>query len=372
MVLPTKWLSRQTQKNSVVFLVVVFSFILLVNYRHHFDTKVPDDNVWENLVESEIPNIVHYIHILPPPPPNDVGKRLLLEFEFRQFISFYSAYLYLRPDKIYVHTNAPPESIARARHSPNQWTYAIANLPVVEFRHVEAPTHTTAGKQLKELAHQADFVRTGVLKKMGGIYMDEDIYLLKDLSELRFAGFNNVVGREHRGGINNGMILSIPESDLVAAFDSLQDRVFDGGWSTHSIGLFTRLVSEFAARDYEVLIMDQQAFFPLDWETGIDIIYKMHEDEVPASAAESKDIHRFNLTTFVDSFQYRTPPTWHHKWDVSYALHGFNHILWDRQHLFGPYGRISLGYVLARNSNFARAVFPAIKHALDNGVIKIS
>lgn len=37
--------------------------------------------------------------------------------------------------------------------------------------------------------------------------------------------------------------------------------------------------------------------------------------------------------------------------------------------MFGKFGGITLEYVLAQNNNFARAVYPAVKHALDNGII---
>ena len=37
--------------------------------------------------------------------------------------------------------------------------------------------------------------------------------------------------------------------------------------------------------------------------------------------------------------------------------------------LFDEYKGISLDYVLARNSNFARAVYPAVKDALDSGFL---
>ena len=221
-------------------------------------------------------------------------------------------------------------------------------------------------------------MRTEVLKRWGGIYMDEDIYVLKDLSDLRYSGFHNVVGKEWHGLINNGMILSVPESELITAFNALQDRVFDGGWSTHGVELLSRIVSQFAMREYQVLILEQSAFFPLDWDKGIDVLYKMHEDDggpEPETPLENAD--PFNVTTFIQSFQYGKPrASWHYDWRTSYAVHGWNHNLWETRNLFGKYGRgvrgITLGYVLERNSNFARAVYPAVKHALENGVIKIS
>jgi hypothetical protein len=357
---------------AVMVLVGCYAIINQLSHSHTLKVTKEPPSPWKPPSRSEIPNIIHYIHVLPPPEDNAARNRSL-EFEFPQFISFYSAHLYLQPEKIYIHTNAAPESIEEARQSLNQWTYAIANLPTVEFRYEEAPTETTTGWYLEALAHRADFMRTRVLKRMGGIYLDEDIYILKDLTPLRLAGFHNVVGRQYMGGINNGMILSTPASALITAFDALQNDAFDGQWATHSIDLLTRLVSDFAPRHYEVLVMEQDAFFPLDWETGVDVLYGLHGDEEPENEPEPENPHSFNSTTYIaDPLASRLQPTWACNWSVSYALHGWKSALVHRGHLFGKYGGISLGYVLARDSNFARAVYPAVKHALDNGVIKIS
>jgi hypothetical protein len=44
--------------------------------------------------------------------------------------------------------------------------------------------------------HQSDFVRTRVMKRLGGIYLDEDAYVVRDVVSLRQAGFRNVVGKQ--------------------------------------------------------------------------------------------------------------------------------------------------------------------------------
>ena len=39
--------------------------------------------------------------------------------------------------------------------------------------------------------------------------------------------------------------------------------------------------------------------------------------------------------------------------------------------IFGKFKDVTPEYVLAQNSNFARAVYPAVKHAMDNGVLDL-
>ncbi len=57
-------------------------------------------------------------------------------------------------------------------------------------------------------------------------------------------------------------------------------------------------------------------------------------------------------------------------------LHGWTSAIKDNfdgdentRELFGEYKGISLDYVLARKSNFAIAVYPAVKDALDRGFL---
>src|SRR5579862_2317354 len=60
------------------------------------------------LLPQEIPNIVHFVHLLSPPTRSNPEPHL--NFEFSHFIAIYSAYIYLRPDVIYIHTDADADS----------------------------------------------------------------------------------------------------------------------------------------------------------------------------------------------------------------------------------------------------------------------
>lgn len=202
------------------------------------------------------------------------------------------------------------------------------------------------------------------MKKWGGIYLDEDAYILKDLAGLRLSGYHHIVGRQMNGAIACGMWLSIPQSDLVTAYHALQDVVFNGSWSTHSVDLFTRVALEFSARENEVLILEQDAFFPLGWNSWhFKALYEVHDDDDPEITSSS------NVEEFVRSFKMDYPATWVQDRRSSYVLHGFNSGIRHYRSLFREFDGITVDYVLARKSNFARAVYPAVKHAIDNGVI---
>jgi hypothetical protein len=355
-----------------VALLAVISFLCLSafylwSYVSNTETSGPswDDEsntsppLQDILPPPDIPNIVHFVHIVHTHATNNP-----LEFDFHQFIAIYSAYYYLRPDTIYIHTNTDPKVVKRAKQSPSKWTRVIANLPPVVFNYEYSPNETTSGKPIVKLPNQSDFVRTRVMEKWGGIYLDEDAYIIKNLGSLRRAGYRNVVGRQYLGAIACGMWLSVPRSDLVTAYHALQDIVFNGTWSTHSVDLFTRVALEYSGKEKEVLILEEDAFFPLGWMSAhFNTLYQVHDGEYTEPSSSS------NVASFIQSFKMDLPKTWVRDWRNSYAVHGFNSGLHMYKSYFGAYGGITVAYVVARNSNFARAVYPAVKHAIDNGVI---
>lgn len=157
---------------------------------------------------------------------------------------------------------------------------------------------------------------------------------------------------------------------MVSAVDSVFNPV---RWALHATDLLTTLAQDFQLPDNQVLILPQDAFFPFNWR-GDDLtnIYQVHE-ELGLSPANNKDSE--DLPEYVKDFHLYGPKTWQKDWRASYVLHGWTSgirgELSDQQRaiMFGKFGDITLDYVLAKNSNFALAVYPAVKHALDNGVL---
>ena len=75
------------------------------------------------------------------------------------------------------------------KRSTSPWTKAVSKLPKVKFSLQTPPDHTTSGVAIPKLPNQSAFVRTGILREYGGIYLDEDAYVLRDLAPLRRMGF---------------------------------------------------------------------------------------------------------------------------------------------------------------------------------------
>lgn len=322
-----------------------------------------------------VPNIVHFVHLVNPSQPE--GGLLTFDFEFRHFIAIYSASHYLKPETIYIHTNVEYDVVQKEMTTAtNPYTQAIGKLPGLKFVHCTPPTNTTTGKTIVALPNMSDFVRTDALIKFGGIFLDEDAYVLRDLKPLRSTGFENVIGRQLGGQICPAVLLSTRDNKLMQAYHALQDVIFDGGWATHATNLLTTLAQDFSPADNQVLVLPQDSFFPSSWlKEDLMALYSVHEDvgEPVVNNHPTSDI-----TDFIKNFQLNPPNTWQTDWRLSYTLHGWTSALFgsvtplsadEIKTIFGPFDGISLDYVLAQNSNFARAVYPAVQHALTNGFL---
>ena len=58
---------------------------------------------------------------------------------------------------------------------------------------------------------------------------------------------------------------------------------------------------------------------------------------------------------------------WEADYSSTYALHAFRST--DHSVPINNFDGITMEYVLARQSNFARAVYPAIRHAIEAGIV---
>lgn len=324
-------------------------------------------------LEGPISSIVHYVWLLKDP------KVFRLEFKF--FISVYSTHLYLKPDMIYIHTDASREMFIDARIRGDEWTRRVLGIPNVVHHYVPAPLRTEKGVAITHLEHKADFLRTEALIKFGGIYLDSDAIPLRSMSSLRHAGFANIVGgavalkMKHTGFINNGVMMSVAGSSLMKIYLRTAQEYFDGVWATASVFVLTDLVDKMGNIEGEVLVLGEKAFAPMSWEREDQIrLFKPHL-RPPTTISVPKTLDHGSLDTCQEKYEWlrwmealgTRKEDWEIDFSSSYVLHAFDDEVgsigagWD--------GKITLDYVLARRSNYARAVFPAISHAIDAGVI---
>ena len=367
---------------ALVSLLLIFQLLPDGFNTKSFHISSPKDSEQSTLKNTEgsckgsatIPNIVHFVHLVKPSP------NPTFEFPFRQFIAIYSAWYYLQPETINIYTNVDEHLIEETiKRSTSPWTKAVSKLPKVKVSHQTPPDHTTSGEAIPKLPNQSDFVRTGILREFGGIYLDEDAYVLRDLAPLRRMGFQNVVGYQLNGQICPAVILSTPGNKLMEWYHALQHKAINPNrWALHATDLLSTLAMDFQEPSDQVLVLPHNTFFPYDWR-GNDLkpIYQVHDKDLDAPDAVTNKGTQ-NLTEYSENFHLygpEAPESWKTDLRSSYVLHGWTSGIetefndQERDAMFRKFGGITPDFVLAQSSNFARAVYPAFKHALDNGVL---
>ncbi|KAL2752032.1 glycosyltransferase family 32 protein [Sodiomyces alcalophilus JCM 7366] len=313
-----------------------------------------------------IPNQVHFVYVLADPAA-DFGLR------FSHYLSIYAAWRHWNPEKMYLHTNAHASSVDRATNGTSgKWDGLIFNMPGLEVRHAEVPTHADNGREIQDLEHKSDFVRVKAVRELGGVYIDWDVHALRDVRVLRESGFRAVAGRQLGGQVNSGVFMSVAGGKLMALWEEGMHEAYTGGWTTHSNEVITKFAERLVAEPGEALIMEREAFAPGSWNAeDNDMLFAVHED-VPSNLANVTQGDA--LPGFDEGFADRwerpgDSPSWERDWPRSYMLHAFS------PHRFGHkvtgFKHITPRYVLERRSNFARAVYPIAREMYNEGIIEI-
>lgn len=331
----------------------------------HETTAVPEQKLLTETPPAYIPNTVHYVYIL----ANTSGD---FNFAFSEVLSIYGTAQHLKPDTIYLHTNAPPAALERARSGEaGKYTRLLFQVPNLAIANVEVPTHTRNGKEIHAMEHKSDFVRVKALRDYGGVYLDFDVHPLRDLKPIRESGFAAVTGRQHGGEVNSGVFMNKPHCKLIEMWADGMHDAFDGQWSTHSNGAVTTISEQLVSEPGEVLIMERQAFAPGSWgqDDTVDLL-QVHDGETSAldmmdpdgnlPIFETEKITRFSAIKKNPDFA---------DWSRTYLLHAFNHNQRDFQ--VHGFDRITPRYILERKSNMARAVYPVARELYQQGLIAI-
>ncbi|KAK4237711.1 hypothetical protein C8A03DRAFT_15776 [Achaetomium macrosporum] len=327
--------------------------------------------------KNVIPNQVHFVYILPDSSSNNTTTRDF-SFEFSHFLSIYAAWHHWRPRTIYLHTNvaANGPEVARARNGTvGKWNHYIFTLfgTSLAINTVPVPTHAANGKPLQNMEHKSDFVRVKAVHDMGGVYIDWDVHALRDIRPLRESGFRAIGGRQLGGQINSGTFMAQPRAKMVRLWMEQMHEAYNGGWTTHSNEVITRVGQRLGREPGEMLILEREAFAPGSWrDEDTDDLFRVHDDtpsNLPGNYTEGMALPAHDEdfeTRWAHPERFRD---WERDWSHTYMLHAFTPTRW--KHEVDGFEHITPRYVLARQSNFARAVYPVAKILYDKGLIRV-
>ncbi|PWN24373.1 hypothetical protein BDZ90DRAFT_228849 [Jaminaea rosea] len=319
---------------------------------------------------SEIPNIVHFVRQINR--DENYVPQAPFRVEFRHLMSYFSSSFYLKPERIYFWTDTPQEMLDDARLNGDAFTRALFRIPNIEFMPATFPNVTSSGVKIDQYAHRSDFVRTVVMARMGGVYLDDDAWVLRDLTPLRRSGFDNVFSLDDGARIAQAAFLSRPLNPLMLAFARLQDVVFNGDWLRASNDLVTALMVHYSRAEgsKSALTLEKDAFFPGYWiGDALNMYYEVHDDDPNFREPETPQRGQDITTTFQYDFDWG----WRRDWRRTWIVHGFSNELRARKayHLFKEFQNFTPAYVLSRRANIARALFPALKEMLDTGLLQL-
>lgn len=308
-----------------------------------------------------IPNIVHYVWLLNSDRSNS-------RLDFQHFLSLYAASIYWHPDKIYIHTDIPKGEFlpnAADKAPGHRWNRLIMDQPNVEINHIKAPTVVPGTKKaIEKVEHKSDFLRLGMMRKYGGVYLDWDAHPLRDIKPLRYSGFKAVVGREPKNRIQTGTYMAKKDSNLMKTWSEKMGLAFNGQWTHHSNTLLTYLAPRMVPESAEVLIMDQDAFTPGDFSnSAYNQLYDAHKD---SPVQDLRDIWEGLFDRFDDPKKW---PKWHIDYSATYVLHVFGLQRAQKDLELKGFTDLTAEYILARQSNAARALYPTVRKMIDQGLI---
>ncbi|RDA87099.1 hypothetical protein CP532_0170 [Ophiocordyceps camponoti-leonardi (nom. inval.)] len=123
-------------------------------------------------------------------------------------------------------------------------------------------------------AHKADILRLQILLEYGGIYLDNDVILLRPLDALLAGRRDVVMGYEggHRQGLCNAVILAKKGASFLQRWYRLYDDFDPTDWNYHSVQLPAKLA---AAYPHDICPLSPVAFFWPLWTT--DQVAWMHK-----------------------------------------------------------------------------------------------
>lgn len=165
------------------------------------------------------------------------------------------------------------------------------------------------------------------------------------------------------------------------------DEVFGLTYTEHSDQLLTRVAAKLIAHAQgDVLVLSPDAMTPIHgtvrgWEDH-EIYYRRHVDAAADGAFVNMDVANGTfvqgdaLGDFVDDeADGGARPAWAVGWDMSYKLHSFKEpgdsVGMVKATTDGAYERFTPRYCMERSSNFARAVYPVVKHLYEQGLVGV-
>ena len=151
--------------------------------------------------EFIVPNIIHFIRFK------------TFELSFVEYVVLLAALRNHKPDKFYIHTDIP-----EIQYTGKYWELVRKNSELwsrIQVLHLQVPTEIF-GQKLNEkwrFYHGSDICRIRILMEYGGIYLDNDSFVIRSLNKYR--KFECVVNWDENQSIGNQVIIAHKNSRFL-------------------------------------------------------------------------------------------------------------------------------------------------------------
>jgi hypothetical protein len=281
--------------------------------------------------------------------------------------------MYIKPTKVYIHTDFSESEISNASTQGDRWTQAVITTfaDLITWNPVQPPRFAgiNENQRIDAIQHKSDFLRWEAIEKIGGVYIDWDVFCLRPLTPLLNAGFAFVGGRQYGGAgeqsgingtINNGVFMTKPNSAMARIIVREQHAGSNGQWSSN-LKSMTKVAERLVPIPGQVLILDRNAFAPTHWfPDSTDALF------LPNEGKPSPVPHTSNATDPIELYENaianrRRRAEWEIDFSATYMLHAFgtgNHLEY-----------ITPKIILSRTSNFGIATYDTVRHMMDLGYL---
>ena len=191
---------RRTKQNLVILIILILLVVYIFKIQNVYQTSKPINFIGFNNVTGDknliVPNIIHYIQF---------DQRIL---SFLPFICICSAFYNQSPSRIYIHTN----NALQGKYF--EYLRRVLGERLV-VRTLEKPSHVF-GQKLSSVEHSADVARLKILMKYGGIFLDEDVFVVRNLN--KFRHFELAIGWPEKQNIGSQVIVAHKDARFLPLY----------------------------------------------------------------------------------------------------------------------------------------------------------
>ena len=190
-----------------------------------FSCPIDDNETMASVNQSfPVPNIVHYVW-LRFQSTFSIFRTRKHEFSFYEYLSILSVHKFMKPDRIYFHTDIEP--------SGKYWNL-LTNLTEFKVRKLDR-TRYIDGVKVRTPGYDnqaSDLERVRILMEEGGVYLDTDVIVLKSFDG--FRQYTMTMGEERPGVLCNAIIVAKKEAPFLPIWLSTFVKDFRPGYRAYN------------------------------------------------------------------------------------------------------------------------------------------